>query len=146
PWSGSKITITRTLWVTATSTTSMIRPNVLRAMSVSSRREHERTGFGTSFMGSGRFDTGGTHEAASPVSSLLICLGAYLRASACRLARSASATQSAFIALGKGCISTEDIAGMIAGIDRELGRRKKRVSPWVDLTMSGSTITSKDGV
>ena len=28
---------------------------------------------------------------------------------------------------GKGCISTEDIDGMIAGIDRELGRRKNEL-------------------
>ena len=30
-------------------------------------------------------------------------------------------------ATGKGCISTEDIDGMIAGIDRELGRRKNEL-------------------
>jgi hypothetical protein len=40
----------------------MIRAKLLRAMSVSPGREHERTGFGTSFMGSARFDTGGAHE------------------------------------------------------------------------------------
>jgi len=36
----------------------MIRAKLLRAMSVSPGREHERTGFGISFTGSARFDTG----------------------------------------------------------------------------------------